>query len=241
MRSVPLTCALVPGAPILVDGLSGGTRVATEARQAVNECISDIVVSGAESVVVVAESTVAGRFDHSAALKLRRFGGLDSTFPAESVREGSERTLPPALAVGAAHLRQGGWRGPVEFMAIHPETPAEVVAGMGESIALRAEAPALLLVGNGSACCDAGAPGSFHRESALFNGALVEMIRSGDLSAMLSLTPAEAAVQLSDVRPPLQVLAGAARGSGWKTRNCRQSTFGGVFYLCASVSLERRH
>ena len=126
--------------------------------------------------------------------------------------------LPLSLAV-AAWLLAGLERPAGRLLAatvpgsLGPGAAAAVGAALVERAA-REGPVGLVAMGDLSARRTAKAPGAFHPRAAAFDGAVAEAVRAGRPDRLLALDPGLAAKLLVAGRVPLQVLAGAFRGSG---------------------------
>jgi hypothetical protein len=222
--------ALVPAAPVLVAELSGRLRPAASPREAARRAIVGVIATAPDIIVVVAEGDRDESFDSTSALRLHRLGGMHR----DDYAPGS-RTLPVPLAIGAALLRDAGWVGATSYVAVDAATTPVDALARGEDLVVGEKRVGLLLLGNGSACCTAKAPGSLHPDAEAFNAALLSAIVSGDRDAVLAWTPEAFTTQLSDVRVPLQMLYGMSGSEtlAWSTE-CADE-FQGVFYVCASA------
>jgi len=229
--------ALVPAAPVLVPGLSGHTRTAPEVRAATLEAIQRMIDAGVDEVAVLAEADRAGLFDSDAPWGLHRIGGMHSVSE-PGAGSAFDKPLTVSLAIGASMLRDAGWTGPTSLHALERAMSADAAAELGRRLEAKGRSVGLLLLGNGSACCTEKAPGSFHPEAETFNATLLAMIRQGDRAAMMELSAHDTADQLSDVRVPLQVFAGATAGHRFLSSITFADDFAGVYYICATLLLD---
>lgn len=227
-----VSAALVPAAPVLVPGLSGHTMTAQEVRAATLDAIQRMIDAGVDEVIVLAEADRDGLFDSTAPWGLHRIGGLHPFSEAGAV---FDQLLTMPLAIGASMLRDAGWTGPTSFHALERTMSADAAAEVGRGLGTTKRSVGLLLLGNGSACCTEKAPGSFHPQAERFNATLLTMIRQGDRAAMMELSAHDTADQLSDVRVPLQVFAGATSGHRFLGSITFADDFAGVYYICATL------
>jgi len=222
--------ALVPAAPVLVAELSGRLRPASAPREAARSVIEQLISCAPDVIVVVAEGDHTEMYDNSAAMHLHRLGGMHRDDYAPGAR-----ILPIPLAIGAALLRDVGWLGPTHYQLLDASTSAVEAAKAGRELADVEPRVGLLLLGNGSACTTPKAPGSFHPQAEAFNAKLVRVIEAGDLETIREWTPGSFVDQLSDVRVPLQVMAGAVDGKSWPWSISFAEDVQGVFYVCAGT------
>lgn len=230
-----VSAALVPAAPVLVPGVSGHTVPAQEVRAATLEAIQRMIDAGVEEVIVLAEADRDGLFDSTAPWGLHRIGGMHTVNEAGAV---FDQPLTVSLAIGASVLRDAGWTGTTSFYALERTMSADAAAEVGRGLGTTKRSVGLLLLGNGSACCTEKAPGSFHPQAETFNATLLTMIRQGDRTAMMELSAHDTADQLSDVRVPLQVFAGATSGHRFRGSITFADEFAGVNYICATLLLD---
>ena len=230
-----VSAALVPAAPVIVPGLSGHTMPAPEVRSAALDAIQRMIDAGVDEVIVLAEAVRDGLFDSTAPWGLHRIGGLHPFSEAGAV---FDQLLTMPLAIGASMLRDAGWTGTTSFHALERTMSADAAAEVGRGLGTTKRSVGLLLLGNGSACCTEKAPGSFHPQAETFNATLLTVIRQGDRAAMMELSAHDTADQLSDVRVPLQVFAGATSGHGFLGSIAFADDFAGVYYICATLLLD---
>ena len=232
-----VSAALVPAAPLLVPGLNGHTMPAPEVRAAALEAIQRMIDAGVDEVIVLAEADRDGLFDSTAPWGLHRIGGMHTlSEPGAGVT--FDQLLTVSLAIGASVLRDAGWTGTTSFYALERTMSADAAAEVGRGLEATRRSVGLLLLGNGSACCTEKAPGSFHPQAETFNATLLTVIRQGDRAAMMELSAHDTADQLSDVRVPLQVFAGATSGHRFLGSITFADDFAGVYYICATLLLD---
>jgi len=228
MNSLLVGAVLIPAAPALVPALGGSHHAANRAHQAVMSVLAQLLEQRPDEVLVVAEGTTTGEWGGSSSWSLERFGGL-----AKHREATSQSVLPASLAVGAALVTEGGWRGPMRFMSLPAAVTAIQAREVGREISGRSVRLGLVLLGNGSARSTEKAPGALHPDSEAFNRQLHEMVISGDVEAMMSVTAEEAMEQWSDIRIPLQVLVGTSEVLSLHGRSIFTQEFMGVYYLSA--------
>ena len=233
-----VSAALVPAAPVIVPGLSGHTMPAPEVRSAALDAIQRMIDAGVDEVIVLAEADRDGLFDSTAPWGLHRIGGLHPFSEAGAV---FDQLLTMPLAIGASTLRDAGWTGTTYFHALERTISADAAAEVGRGLGTTKRSVGLLLLGNGSACCTEKAPGSFHPQANEFNTNLVAMIRQGNRAAMMALPTQGAAEQLSDIRVPLQVFAGATPEHRLVSSIGFTGDFAGVYYICATFLPNPEH
>jgi hypothetical protein len=225
--------ALVPAAPVLLPALSGREQPAAAVLAAALCVIRQLIEFAPTEIIVLAEADRDGVFDNSAPWGLHRLGGMQAR-NASDVRATQGEPLPVPLAIGAALLGLAGWMGPAAFHALDRSVSAEAAIEYGRKLSSSTLPVGLLLLGNGSACCTDKAPGSFHSGAQAYNEALTSMIRTGDQRAVERLSAEASAEQLSDIRLPLQVLAGAESPGRLRGSIAYDEPFMGVHYICAA-------
>ena len=225
--------ALVPAAPVLLPALSGREHPAAAVLNAALEVMRQLIESDPAEVIVLAEADRDGVFDNSAPWGLHRLGGMRTSDEIDATAARVE-PLPVPLAIGAALLGTAGWTGPAAFHALDRSISPEAAIEYGRRLSSNALPVGLLLLGNGSACCTDKAPGSFHSGAQAFNEELTSMIRTGDQRIVEQLSAEAAAEQLSDIRVPLQVLAGAGSPDYLRRSIAYDEPFMGVHYICAA-------
>ena len=204
---------------------------APEVRSAALDAIQRMIDAGVDEVIVLAEADRDGLFDSTAPWGLHRIGGLHPFSEAGAV---FDQLLTMPLAIGASMLRDAGWTGTTSFHALERTMSADAAAEVGRGLGATPRSVGLLLLGNGSACCTEKAPGSFHPQAETFNATLLTVIRQGDRAAMMELSAHDTADQLSDVRVPLQVFAGATSGHRFLGSITFADDFAGVYYICST-------
>ncbi len=225
--------ALVPAAPVLLPALSGREQPAAAVLNASLEVMRQLIESDPAEVIVLAEADRDGLFENSAPWGLHRLGGMRTSDEIDATAARGE-PLPVPLAIGAALLGTAGWTGPAVFHALDRSISPEAAIEYGRQLSSNTVPVGLLLLGNGSACCTDKAPGSFHLGAQAFNEALTSMIRTGDQRAVARLSAEASAAQLSDIRLPLQVLAGAESRCRLRGSIAYDEPFMGVHYICAA-------
>lgn len=223
--------ALVPAAPVLVPELSGQMMPAAEPLQAARAALARLIDSDPEQLVVVAEGDRDAEFDSSAQIGLHRVGGLPRL---EDQDAAATEELPLSLAIGAALLGELDWAGPTAYRVLDRSTSSADAAELGRYLDQGDSRTGLVLLGSGSARSTEKAPGSLDLNAEQFNRELLSMIEQGDRDAISQLSAEASEAQMSDIRVPLQLLAGVASLGTVVGEVGFADEFKGVYYLCAS-------
>lgn len=219
--------ALVPASPMLIPGMTGQTPPPDEVRRPALLAIGEMLNAQPEIVIVIAEGPRDEVFEDHTSLHLHRLGGMRDD-------PSNARSLPIALAIGAALLQDAGWSGPMECHSVgtNASTFAKRIASDPRNVGL-------LLLANGSACSSVAAPGSLHPEAHHFNTDFLEFLRSPSEPQPSRLGQVACADQLSDAFGPLQVYGSVtsdlAVASNLTVRIRYADEFRGVFLVCASA------
>jgi len=239
-----LGAAIIPAAPVLIPKLSGTARPAEEPRAAVMHALQWIRSLEPSTLVVIAEGDANRILPGDHPLALERFTGRAVTGltirDSHQGRPPQPEPLPLPLAVAAALLQDAGWRGPTVYRSVDRSSSAAQARAIGREIAAPAvgdtgDVPmVVLLAGSGSACTTPQAPGAHRPDADAFNAMLHSMIEHGDITSMAEITARQSAEQLSDIRIPVQVLAGLVPPLNPAGRILHAEEFRGVFYLCAA-------
>jgi len=223
--------ALVPAAPVLVPELSGQMMPAAGPLDAAHAALRRLIDSDPEQLVVVAEADREAEFDRSARIGLHRLGGLPRL---EDPDAAATEELPLPLAIGAALLDELDWAGPTSYRLLNKSISSAEAAELGQQLDEGDSRTGLVLLGNGSARSTEKAPGSLDPNAEQFNQDLLSMIEQGDRDAISQLSAEASEGQMSDIRLPLQLLAGVASLSPPVGEVGFADQFKGVYYLCAT-------
>lgn len=214
-----VAAAVAPCPPVLVPEVaSGAAAELDDLRAACGAAIAVLAAARPDLLVAVGPGDEPGEVAHpqGAAGSFRSFGvELDVALgrPAASAAEGPGRTLPPSLAVAAWLLDRGGWcAAPVAGLAVGERLPTADCLAAGRRLAGSAARVALLVMGDGSACRTAKAPGYLDERAAAFDARVAGALAAADPAELAALDPGTAAELQAAGRAPWQVLAGAAQG-----------------------------
>lgn len=172
--------------------------------------------------------------------------------------------LIPEVAAGAAHetadlralCREVAAALPGDVVAVGTKQAVEVGAWLrpdarshvvdrdlppGEAVALGRELTgtanvSLLVMGDGTACRSAAAPGYLDPRAEGYDTAVRDALAAADLAALRALDPALDDDLLVGGRAAWQVLAGAAEGGTWQARIRYDAAPYGVAYVVATWS-----
>lgn len=219
-----VAAAVVPGAPLLVPELAGGSAHLDEPlRKEVLEVVQGLLDLPVGRLVVVG----------TAALSRTELGTWDWSSYGVRVRGAAAGpVLPASLALGAWLLDRCGAGPERTYVGVADTESPEACARLGQELAL--EDVRLLVVGDGSACRSEKAPGSLDPRAEPFDAAVADALAAGDPAALLALDAQVARELLAAGRAPWQVLAGAA-GQTRSTAELRSATAPyGVGYVVAT-------
>ncbi len=212
-----VSAAVCPHPPLLVPDLA--EENAEELEDLRVACLGAIdAVRATEPELLVVVGTGAATRHHRTGAKgsFASFGldlgvALPGGDAAVDLRGVDEDDLPLALAVGAWLLEKSGWTGQVRGLEVDVAAPTAECRLLGAAVAQEADRVGLLVMGDGSARRSTEAPGYFDPRAEPFDASVVEALRAGDPSGLLTLDPALATELQAAGRAAWQVLAG---GSG---------------------------
>jgi hypothetical protein len=217
------TVTICPSAPLLVAELGGARHPLPELRTATAAAVAALVDAGPDLVTVVGPAPATARWPDDAVADFGPFFGAAT---------GPGPALPLSLAVGAALLHEAGHRGATRFQGIDPDAPPSECVEVGRTLA---DAPALLVVADGSARRSLKAPGWFDPRAEAFDAAVEHAIGSGDLDALLDLDADLGATLLATGRSSWQAVAAATDGRRCTSHLDYAGAPFGVGYLVARL------
>jgi hypothetical protein len=210
--------ALCPSPPLLAPGVTGQADVLPELREACEAAIAWLLAAAPDAVTVIGPATatatwppdsVPGLSMHAPALNR----GARLAAPGPRVDPlGSAPPLPLSLAIGAQLLDRAGYDGPRVLQSIAESASPADCGDLGRDLAADAPLSALLVMGDGTACRSAAAPGYLDERAEPFDTVVEQAFRDGDVPALAALDPDLARDLLAAGRPAWQVLAGALAG-----------------------------
>ncbi len=229
MTGAVLPVALVPAAPLLLPGLTGLADPVPGLRAAVDAVVRDLVATGPDEVVVLAEAAPAGDHEVGPELGLHRWA-----VGAGTVSRAGGADVPLPFAVASVLLDSARWRGRRRFVAVAPGTPADEAARAGAATR-RGAGTGYLVLAEGTACRTEKAPGHLDPRAADFDDALLAAARD-DLDAVLGLDPALATELWVHGLAAWQALAGALGPGSALDLRWTGDPFG-VLYVVAGAHL----
>ncbi|MFR9724555.1 class III extradiol dioxygenase subunit B-like domain-containing protein [Streptomyces sp. MS19] len=231
--------AVCPCPPLLVPEVAGGAAHEMDpARAACADAIGVLAAARPDRLVVVgpAGERQRGAFPAGARGSLRGFGvDIDVTLGNAPGADG-ERALPPSLTLGAWLLARTGYAGDVTALGLDETLDPGHCATAGRDLVAGDERIALLVMGDGSACRSAKAPGAYDERAAGFDAGVARALGAADTDALAAVDPAAAAALRASGRACWQLLAGAAAGAGLGGRLLYDEAPYGVGYFVASWS-----
>jgi hypothetical protein len=216
-------------------------------RAAAESAVRAVLEAEVDRVVVVgggAQTFTAGELEFSS---WAQYG-----MPDVSRTQFQAPRLPLSLAVGAWLLDRIGVANPtstyLSSLAVTDDMSAEACAALGAAFSGHPEEPAapgrigagervgFLVMGDGSACRGAQAPGYDDPRAQAYDMRVAAALATADVEALLALDEKVSAELLVAGRPAWQVLAGAARASGraWRGELHYDEAPFGVAYFVAS-------
>jgi hypothetical protein len=223
--------AVVPGAPLLVPALAGGSAGVDDAlRTQVLTAVEGLLAAPGDELVVVAAAA------HTAAAS----GTWDWSSLGVCARgDGPGPALPLALAVGAWLLDTCGAGPERSYRGVSEQASAGDCADLGARLAAGKDVR-LLVVADGTARRSEKAPGHLDPRAQAFDEQVQRALATADRAALLQLDPDLARDLWAAGRAPLQVLAGAAGSDPLSPEVHFAGAPYGVEYVVASWSAGRR-
>ncbi|MFI5687434.1 class III extradiol dioxygenase subunit B-like domain-containing protein [Streptomyces sp. NPDC051636] len=235
-----VAAAVCPCPPLLVPEVAADAAHELDAaRAACADALGMLAAARPDRLVVVGPAEQSGRGPHPQGTpgSFRGFGvDLDVRLgPGEGTV--SDRTLPPSLAVGAWLLERAGWAdAPVEGLGVGEPLAPERCVEVGREIGARTPRPALLVMGDASACRTVKAPGYLDERAAPFDAEVARALGAADVPALKMLDPELAYELKASGRAPWQVLAGAAENADLTGTLLYEDAPYGVGYVVAAWS-----
>lgn len=208
-----IAASVCPQPPLLLPELSAAAPDwLARLRAACAESVAALVAAAADTLVVVGSVPVTRVYPGDAAAALGGFG-------VEVRAGGGGAPLPYPLAIGAWLLDRAGWQGDRAHVGIASDATPGECAALGAEWGGRSGRVAMLVLGDGSACHGADAPGGADARAEAFDTAVVKAIAHADVAGLLDLDPVLARELKAAGRSAWQVLAGAAAAAARPARS----------------------
>jgi hypothetical protein len=198
--------ALCPATPLLHPAVTGRAAVVPELRAACAQAVKQLLADEPDSVMVIGPAAATGQWGP--------FGRLDPSVFAPGLPVTGDRSLPPALGLGAFLLDQAGYAGRRRLQAIGRDEPVGACVRLGKRLSVTGTRSAFLVMGDGSARRTLRAPGYLDERASAFDAEVERAVRAGDLGALQRLDQRLAHDLMAAGRPAWQVLSGAWPGQG---------------------------
>jgi hypothetical protein len=223
-----VAAAVCPHPPLLVPQVAAGAAAELERLRAVAEStVRELTRAGADLLVVVGGGPRTFTVDNL------QFGSLS---PYGMPDESPSSSWSLSLLIGAWLLDRVGVTNPTSGVCVGDDLGAEECAAFGADLAATADRVAFLVMGDGSACRGAAAPGYDDPRAEPYDKEVAAALATADAEALLALDRDLSARLLVAGRAAWQVLAGAALASGrrWRGELHHDEAPYGVAYFVAS-------
>jgi hypothetical protein len=165
---VLIAAAFVPSTPMLVPELAAGAaHELDDAREACDAAVDHLLDAEPDLIVVLGSAPRSGPYPATAAGTFAPWGVDLRVGPADSAAE-----LPLSLVVGRWLLDRQEVSTPVLPFGVAPDEDPQRCEALGSGLATRSPRIAALVVGDGTACRDPKAPGSFDPRAADVDAAI---------------------------------------------------------------------
>lgn len=210
--------AFCPSPPLLVPELAAGAAGELDPlRAACREAVRRLLAARPDQVVVIGTGSAGGRFPPGTTGTLAGYGvPVTATLPGAPPRPGR---LPLPLTLGAWLLAGAGASCP--GVAVDADTPR------------LPDAPAYLVVGDGSARRSERAPGYVDPRAGPFDAAVAAALATGDAGALRDLDPALGADLLAAGVPAWRAVGRALAGHRYAADLLYDAAPYGVGYFVA--------
>jgi hypothetical protein len=245
---------------IIPEIAAGAAAELDDLRTACDRAVDALAGSGADTLVVLGAGARTRWLPGGSRGSFAPFGvsievALSPESPAESPADGpadgpaggpvggpaggGRPELPLSVAVGAwllARRALAGVRVAAATVAatVAADASAAGCAGLAAELRDRPGRVALLVMGDGTACRGAKAPGYDDPRARPYDDAVARALATADLAALRGLDADLSAELLVAGRAPWQVLAGAAAGVDWRGRLAYYAAPYGVAYFVAA-------
>jgi hypothetical protein len=214
-----VAAAVLPHPPLLIPAVAGdATGELDDLRHACGVAIERLMGSDPDVLLVVGGASEEGVFDAGATGSLARFGlGLGGRLPGTPVKEReapaggpNQQELPLSLTVAAFLLSARSVDMPLRGYAVDHHTSSSKAQHLGAELVDLFPRVAMVVMGDGSACLDAKAPGYIVNGAQDWQKHVDAVLAAADFEAVAQLTEADADRFWVAGRAAWQVLAGAA-------------------------------
>jgi hypothetical protein len=233
-----VAAAVCPHPPLLVPQVAAGAAAELDRLRAVAEStVRGLGRAGADRLVVVGGGPRTFTVDYLESGSFAPYGMPDeSSSPRLRAGGGSPSGQPLSLLIGAWLLERVGVTNPTSGVSVGDDVAAEECAALGAELAGAADRVAFLVMGDGSACRGAAAPGYDDPRAEPYDKEVAAALATADAEALLALDRELSARLLVAGRAAWQVLAGAALASGrpWRGELHHDEAPYGVAYFVAS-------
>jgi hypothetical protein len=211
--------AFCPSPPLLVPELAAGAAGELDPlRAACRQAVGRLLAARPDEVVVIGTGSGGGRFPPGSTGTLAGYGvPVTATLPGAPPRPGR---MPLSLTLGAWLLAGSG-------------VPCRAVAVDGDAPELP-DAPAYLVVGDGSARRSQRAPGYVDPRAEPFDAAVAAALAAGDAGALRDLDPVLGAALLAAGVPAWRAVGRALAGRRYEADLRYDAAPYGVGYFVAS-------
>jgi hypothetical protein len=227
-----VAAAVCPHPPLLVPQVAAGAAAELDRlRTAAESTVRGLLRTGADRLIVVGGGPRTFTVDNLELGSLAAYGMPD---------ESSSPRLPLSLVIGAWLLDQAGVTNATSGVSVSGDLPATACAELGADLAGAADRVAFLVMGDGSACRGAAAPGYDDPRAVSYDKEVASALATADAKTLLALDQDLSAQLLVAGRAPWQVLAGAALASGHSYRgdlHHDEAPYGVAYFV---ASWERR-
>ncbi|WP_052851394.1 hypothetical protein [Streptomyces avicenniae] len=235
-----VAAAVCPCPPLLVPEVAGGAAPEMDAaRAACADAIGVLAAARPDRLAVVGPAGPGqqGAFPAGTRGSLRGFGVDVEVTLGDAPGADGEQSLPASLTLAAWLLARTGWHAaPVTALGLDEALAQDRCADAGRDLAAGPERVALLVMGDGSACRSAKAPGAYDERAAGFDADAARALGAADTVALAAIDQAVAEELRASGRSGWQLLAGAAAGTGLAGRLLHDEAPYGVGYFVASWS-----
>ena len=248
-----VAAAVLPHPPLLIPAVAGDAAgELDELRRGCDAAIGRVMESNPDGVLVVGGANEAGTFDAGAVGSLSGFGlAFDVRLPGAPMGGGGAPTggpaqpeLPLSLAVAAYLLSQFSFATPLRGYAVDHHMSGSKAQYLGAELAELFPRMAMLVMGDGSACLSAKAPGYIVEGADAWQQHVNGLFAAADFKAIGQLTEADADRYWVAGRAAWQVLSGSATSRSGHDTQAESSQWApdihyanapyGVQYLVAS-------